>query len=155
MHALGVSARAIATMSCVAEQSRDGRETGGILLGTSSTSETVVIEAGSPGPQATRSRNRFTRDLRYSQLLAQRAWEAHGAQWIGEWHTHLSALAEPSNFDLQTYYSHLNDPSLYFDTFFSIIIEVQPTGPRRINAWAVTLTAVKPLSIHYSIGGRQ
>ncbi len=107
----------------VARASSDGTETGGILLGHDRGDGTMgVTVAGGPGPHAVRAANRFTRDLAFAEALADAAYDRDGSVWIGEWHTHPNGPPEPSDVDLRTYLSHLNDSHLGFDRFLSLIV---------------------------------
>src|SRR4051812_24966041 len=83
-----LSAVAAATISAEAAASRDGRETGGILLGHDEGTQLYVTVAGDPGVGAVRSADRFLRDLEHARLLADAAYQRDGSVWIGEWHTH-------------------------------------------------------------------
>lgn len=118
-----VTATALQVISVEAMASLDGAETGGILLGGSSSdgSGIVVRHAGGPGRNALRTPTRFDRDLRHAQRLAEYAWQADGSQWIGEWHTHPAGPLMPSDRDLSSYYAHLSDVELGFRQFISII----------------------------------
>ncbi len=105
-----------------ARASSDGTETGGILLGHDRGGGAIdVTVAGGPGPHALRTTNRFTRDLAHAEGLADAAYDRDGSVWIGEWHTHPKGPPEPSEVDLRTYLSHLNDSRLGFDRFLSLI----------------------------------
>lgn len=105
-----------------AQRSRDGNETGGILLGHESADDLRVTVAGGPGPAALRTPNRFLRDLDYATALADRAHARDGSVWLGEWHTHPEGQVVPSEIDLATYSRHLADESLGFVRFLAIIV---------------------------------
>lgn len=108
-----------------AQQSRDGLETGGILLGYDFGRRIEIRHAGDPGPLAGRGTHTFTRDLAHAKTLADTAWELDRSQWIGEWHTHPNQQPVPSPRDLNSYLKHLHDPDLDFDRFISIIVTVE------------------------------
>lgn len=114
-------------------------ETGGILLGhddpTSRT--TTITDAGEPGPNAVRETAHFSRDRQHAERLAQRAWDSHRAQWVGEWHTHIRDAPAPSKADLATYAMHLHDPELRFERFVALIVAVCPDQPAVLVAWLV------------------
>jgi hypothetical protein len=119
---LAPSARAaIATAAALSE---DGKETGGILLGRDPNAGGLieVLLAAGPGTQAIRGPSYFLRDLHYSRRLARLAYEREGLQWVGDWHTHPRGPAGPSDFDLQTYASHLSDRELNFEAFVAVIV---------------------------------
>ena len=127
-----------------AQRSRDGNETGGILLGHESADELRVTTAGGPGPAALRSPNRFLRDLEYATALADRAHNRDGSVWLGEWHTHPQGQVVPSEIDLATYSRHLADDSLGFDRFLAIIVLPCPDhgwDHVHLACWVVTVGA--------------
>lgn len=128
---------------------RDGLETGGILLGRESPDGSLFVDvAGGPGPRAARSRNRFNRDLAYSTALAAEAWVEHGAEWIGDWHTHPHGDPRPSGFDLSSYASLLADSELRFRAFLTVIVAPLPPGSSaRPFAWIVGPRAVSPVPL--------
>jgi integrative and conjugative element protein (TIGR02256 family) len=112
----------------LAAESKDGRETGGILLGRGPGAYGVITieRAGDPGPKAERRADYFLRDLAHAKQLADAAWQENEAVWIGEWHTHPTGLKRPSPRDLVTYSGLLADPELSFDAFVSIIVVPDP-----------------------------
>ena len=94
----------------------DGLETGGILLGHDGglARPITVTACGGPGPLVIRRRSYFRRDLGHASALAEQAVTVDGSAWIGEWHTHDTAMPEPSDRDLRTYRRLLDDPELAF-----------------------------------------
>jgi integrative and conjugative element protein (TIGR02256 family) len=139
---------ALATIVREAPASSDGRETGGILLGfdTDGVNEALVMEAGDPGPHATRRDDFFSRDVEHAQRLADAAFARTTARWIGEWHTHPRGQLAPSRKDMRTYRGFLRDPELAFDSFVAVIV-----GPGdndwthlRAAAWLIEPRRVLP-----------
>jgi len=130
---LNVTQEADAAIRELAQLSEDGLETGGILLGRGPSDHGLidVIEVGDPGPRARREPTTFLRDLDHARTLADAAWEHSRATWIGEWHTHPKAGPEPSARDLVTYAQLLDDATLRFAVFVSIIVT-----PRDPGGWA-------------------
>lgn len=133
---------ALQTILNEAHASRDGKETGGILLGhdLDSTGAIAVIEAGDPGPRAVRRRDFFRRDLNHAQRLADDAFRHHEAVWVGEWHTHVLGNDVPSDLDLKTYRGFLGDSELGFEIFLAIIVTTKEEGrwqTCRLTTWAV------------------
>lgn len=128
-------------------RSRDGLETGGILLGTDDNQEIVIRHAGGPGPNALREPRRFLRDLAHAQQLAVWAWNEDRSQWIGEWHTHPFGDLTPSNYDLEAYARHLHDPELGFSRFLTIIVGLTRTGEVTSVAWIVDRESALPVPI--------
>ncbi|UKA56657.1 Mov34/MPN/PAD-1 family protein (plasmid) [Arthrobacter sp. FW305-BF8] len=128
-------------------RSRDGLETGGILLGTDDGQEIVIRHAGGPGPKARREFHRFLRDLSHAQQLAELAWREDQSQWIGEWHTHPSGDVTPSNYDLEAYAQHLHDPELGFKRFLTIIVGITRTDEITAVAWIVDQETALPVPV--------
>lgn len=103
-------------------QAADGRETGGILLGRERPNLVQITVAGDPGPQAIRTPTSFLRDLDHARSLAEAALAHDQSVWVGEWHTHFEAPAEPSTRDLATCLALLADPELGFSALVAVII---------------------------------
>lgn len=137
-----------------AYRSLDGCETGGILLGLDDGRTVSILEAGGPGPNATRGPKRFLRDLDHAQLLAASAWAKDGSQWIGEWHTHPGGKPIPSEIDLCSYHRHLLDPDLHLDRFIAIIVALDRTGNVVAVAWLVNHEGARPLALQVSDSAR-
>jgi integrative and conjugative element protein (TIGR02256 family) len=119
---LRLTATAAATIREEALNSRDGTETGGILLGSADHPHFLVRQAGRAGPAAVRLPAFFLRDLAHAQRLAAEAWDTDGSVWIGDWHTHPRTPPTPSERDLHTYAQLLADPELAFTAFAALII---------------------------------
>lgn len=134
-----IEASALDTIRAEVISSSPHLETGGILLGHPATLETNlhITVAGEPGPHAIHEPRRFSRDPVHAQALADRTWAAHGAVWIGEWHTHPKTTLVPSVIDLRSYLTHLDDPDLEFEEFLSLIVAGTDVGPG-VAAWIVT-----------------
>ncbi|GAA4529450.1 hypothetical protein GCM10023192_15980 [Amycolatopsis samaneae] len=77
--AIIVTTPAVNAIAHEARASRDGTETGGILLGTTERSGLVIRHAGGPGRHATRRATSFERDLNYAQALGDWAFEQAGS----------------------------------------------------------------------------
>lgn len=120
-----------------AQQSLDGLETGGILLGQDSGAIISILHAGDPGSRALRGPLSFVRDLDHARRLAAYAWDLDGSQWVGEWHTHVNAAPVPSDVDLESYHRHLCDRELQFRRFVSIIVSLQSANAVAAT-WLVT-----------------
>ncbi|WP_158289924.1 Mov34/MPN/PAD-1 family protein [Micromonospora sp. S4605] len=119
---------AATTIRDEAARSRDGDETGGLLLGYIEPDGTAHVRyAGGPGRAAVRGPAFFLRDLPHAQRLAADAYARDGSMWIGEWHTHPGTAPAPSDRDLSTYLAFLDDPELGLDVFIAIIL-TSPTA---------------------------
>jgi integrative and conjugative element protein (TIGR02256 family) len=126
-----LAAVAADTIQREAPASVDGSETGGILLGHDLDEAIAVTIAGDPGPNAARRPDGFLRDLAHARQLADEAYERDGSVWIGEWHTHPSSPATPSDIDMNTYGKLLVDPDLAFTRILSIIVTACP-----VHGWS-------------------
>lgn len=121
---LSIADQAAEAMRCAATLSRDGLETGGILLGRDLDERGVieVVVAGGPGPRALRERTRFSRDFDHSDRLAQLWYDRDGLQWVGDWHTHPHGPAGPSTVDLGSAAQLLADFELGFEAVVTVIV---------------------------------
>ena len=147
---LRIHRRSLSDIEWEAARSRDGLETGGILLGTDDSQTITIRHAGGPGPKALRETNRFLRDLPHAQELAARAWATDRSQWIGEWHTHPSGDLRPSQYDLDAYSKHLHDPELGFTRFVSILVGHSPQGEVLMVPWVVDRKSARPVPVTIS-----
>jgi integrative and conjugative element protein (TIGR02256 family) len=100
-------------------------ETGGILVGHHVGRDILVIRATDAGPGARRSQCGFLRDTKYCQEILNNEFSASGADYIGEWHTHVIDLQRPSRGDLQTLAAIVLDPDYIFPSFAMILAVVQ------------------------------
>lgn len=138
------SARTLSMILSESRVSKDGLETGGILLGYDYGSEDLieVTQAGDPGPRAQRARRRFLRDLDHARSLADIAYDTNGSVWLGEWHTHPNEGPLPSPRDLSTYLSLLADESLDFERVTSVIVTSDsPTDWKSLSLWPWVVTS--------------
>jgi|SRR6266850_21837 len=121
---LAISADAIAFIERTASQSPVS-ETGGILIGYHSGSDIHVVKATDAGPYAQRSSCEFLRDRAYCQNILNEEFAATGADYVGEWHTHVVDLPGPSDGDLQTLAGIILDPDYNFPSFAMILAIVR------------------------------
>lgn len=143
---VGIAQEAVKSILLEAPRSKDGLETGGILLGLDNrgNATVTVTVAGDPGPKAFRAPRRFLRDLGHSRGLADQAYEADRSIWVGEWHTHTIPSPLPSPTDLGTYLRLLADPELEFDFLIAVIVtmsEAEWSSPL-LWPWIVTRGSV-------------
>lgn len=146
MRVINMSAAAVRSIALEAQASRIGIETGGILLGHDDGATMTVTVAGGPGTEALRAARRFKRDQAHAQRLADDTYEVDGSVWIGEWHTHPRGPVDPSDVDLNTYFSHIADESLGFERFLSLIVlPCSKHGWEHVTivAWVVDRAAVE------------
>jgi integrative and conjugative element protein (TIGR02256 family) len=146
-----MSTAAFESIAAEAPNSSDGRETGGALFGfdASTFGPPLITHASGPGPKAIRKRDFFLRDRAYTERQAEVAYTACCARWIGEWHTHPLGLPAPSERDLASYLTHLDDPELSFATFLSLIVVPKDGDWTRAIAvaWEISAEALWPRNI--------
>jgi integrative and conjugative element protein (TIGR02256 family) len=145
--AVRITHAAVHAIAREALRSRDGLETGGILLGTDTHGNILISRAAGPGPQAHRTPHSFLRDLAHAQQFAAAAWNEDRSQWIGEWHTHPSSDLMPSELDLRSYLRHLHDPELHLDRFLAIIVGLTPDAGINTAVWLVERDRVRALPL--------
>jgi integrative and conjugative element protein (TIGR02256 family) len=104
-------------------------ETGGILMGHHMGRDILVTRATDAGPDARRSRCGFLRDTEYCQKVLNKEFASSGADYLGEWHTHVIDLPRPSRGDLQTLVGIILDPDYNFPSFamFLAVVNNQAT----------------------------
>lgn len=133
-----LTATAHETIASVCRAERQGRETGGVLLGHQyPNGGLTVTAAGDPGPGAVQTPVSFRRDPRHAEALADAAWQRDGSVWIGDWHTHPTGPSAPSDVDLGAYLALLHDPASGFDVFLALIVVPQGDS-HSIYPWTVT-----------------
>jgi integrative and conjugative element protein (TIGR02256 family) len=100
-------------------------ETGGILIGHHIGSNIAVTRATDAGPNAHASETRFVRDTEYCQQILNQEFATSGADYIGEWHSHVVDIHGPSHGDLETLGGIMLDPDYDFPTFAMVLAIVQ------------------------------
>jgi integrative and conjugative element protein (TIGR02256 family) len=99
-------------------------ETGGILMGHHVGRDIRVLRATDAGPGARRSQCGFLRDTEYCQKILNEEFAVSGADYLGEWHTHVINLPHPSRGDLETLARIVLDPDYNFPSFAMILAVV-------------------------------
>lgn len=98
-------------------------ETGGILIGHSEPSGLVrVTFASGPGPKAVHLPTYFLRDTQYCANILREHYAQSGADYVGEWHSHVGRMPRPSGGDLMTLNGIMSDPDYDFNVFAMIIV---------------------------------
>jgi integrative and conjugative element protein (TIGR02256 family) len=115
----------------------DGKETGGVLIGFHEGKDIRVVKASDAGPNAQRSACGFLRDTAYCQGMLDREHSLSGADYVGEWHTHVIDLPHPSEGDLLTLASIILDPDYNFPSFSMLLVVKRPRGTE-IQGYMVT-----------------
>jgi integrative and conjugative element protein (TIGR02256 family) len=97
-------------------------ETGGILIGRiASPVEIHVTHATGPGPNAVHHPAHFLRDTAYCAGVLREHYDRHGVDYVGEWHSHVGLLREPSDGDLLTLAGIMGDPDYDFHAFAMLL----------------------------------
>jgi integrative and conjugative element protein (TIGR02256 family) len=110
-----------------AETSRNA-ETGGILVGHNVGKDIEVTGVSGPGPNAVRSATHFQRDTAYCRGFLAEAYKEEGADYVGEWHSHVVTLSDLSLGDIHTLARILVDPDYDFVTFSIFLVLVGKGG---------------------------
>ena len=89
----------------------NSKEAGGVLIGERRGPHLVVTNISEPGSADKRSRCRFDRKSKHHQKLID---ESHSIsrgklQYLGEWHTHPERNPSPSQLDLASWKSNIDD----------------------------------------------
>lgn len=99
-------------------------ETGGILLGHDIGKDIEITEASDAGPNAQASRTHFLRDTAYCREFLQRKYKETGADYVGEWHSHVVPLKSLSSGDLGTLVGILIDRDYNFQSFAVLLVTI-------------------------------
>jgi integrative and conjugative element protein (TIGR02256 family) len=116
------------------------QETGGILMGFHEGKNIRVVKASDAGPNARRSSCGFLRDTAYCQAALNEEYALSGADYVGEWHTHVIALRRPSEGDLNTLAGLVIDKDYSFPSFSMILVVVR-RGSAEVLGYMATATA--------------
>jgi len=111
-------------------------ETGGILMGFHEGRNIRILRATDAGPGAKRSSCGFLRDTKYCQEILNDEFAKSGADYVGEWHTHVIDLPRPSQGDLTTLAGIVIDPEYSFPSF-AMMLAIVHEGATRILAYMV------------------
>lgn len=119
-------------------------ETGGILLGCVKDRKAIVLRCTGPGPNAKCTANEFRRDVQFVQSELERAAIDLGDRglYIGEWHSHLVVVPEPSGRDIQSLFGISEAPNYLTRCPVMLIAgaTADQSGERRLLAWVFPLS---------------
>ncbi len=118
-----ISAEAIDRIRSLAVDSQE-HETGGILVGFNLGLNIKISIASDAGPNAQRSTTHFLRDTDYCRQFLAEQYATNGADYVGEWHSHVISLHRLSRGDLETVAGLFIDPDYDFLTFATILVVV-------------------------------
>jgi integrative and conjugative element protein (TIGR02256 family) len=122
-----VSGAALRRMEEIALNS-DGKETGGIVLGFNVGKDIQVTDVSGPGPNADRSPTHCLRDTGYCREFLAEHYKQTGADYVGEWHSHVINVRSLSMGDIGTLVRILVDPDYDFVTFAVFLVIVDRKG---------------------------
>lgn len=105
-------------------ENSDNVETGGILVGHELERNIEIVQASDAGPNADSSSSHFLRDTAHCRDFLARCYNDTGADYLGEWHSHVVALRRLSPGDLNTLIGILIDPDYDFVTFAVLLVVV-------------------------------
>jgi proteasome lid subunit RPN8/RPN11 len=104
-------------------------ETGGILVGFNSGLDINIILASDAGPNAQSSAAHFLRDTDYCRRVLEEEYAKNGADYVGEWHSHVMSLRRLSSGDLQTLAGLFVDPDYDFLSFAIVLVVLDKGEP--------------------------
>jgi proteasome lid subunit RPN8/RPN11 len=117
---------------------RDGREIGGLLLGTMRDHLAEVVAATDGGPAAARGRDRFRLDPQFALDVVERG-RGRELGVMGFFHSHPAGLACPSEADLGAFCSMREE--LFAIDHALMVIAVPTTAGWRLDPFVITGTA--------------
>ena len=79
----------------------NSKETGGILVGKNIGKDIEITDASEPGPNAQQTATHFLRDTAYCREFLARCYNESGADYVGEWHSHVIGLKTLSAGDIK------------------------------------------------------
>jgi integrative and conjugative element protein (TIGR02256 family) len=121
---ISITFSALSAMRDFARRSRDV-ECGGILVGHNKGRDIEVVAASDPGPRAKQSAAHFLRDTEYCREFLARSYRDAGADYVGEWHSHVVNLRQLSAGDLTTLAGIFIDPDYDFVSFAIVLVVVE------------------------------
>jgi integrative and conjugative element protein (TIGR02256 family) len=98
------------------------KETGGILVGRNIGKNIEITDASDPGPNAQQTETHFLRDTAYCRDFLARCYSENGADYVGEWHSHVIGLRTLSAGDINTLVGILIDPDYDFVSFAVLLV---------------------------------
>lgn len=116
-------------------------ETGGILIGRIDAPATVhVTHASGPGPSAQRRPTAFLRDTPFCADLLRERYERFGVDYVGEWHSHVVPVREPTIGDMETLMGIMHDPDYNFSAFAMVLAVLGAEQPFQLELLGFVVT---------------
>ena len=119
-------------------------ETGGILIGYVKDKTAVVLRCTEPGPHAVRATAEFRRDVGFVQSELDRAAIELGDRglYVGEWHSHLVEVPQPSARDIQSLFGISLAPNYLTRCPIMLIagIKTADTARPQLRAWVFPIS---------------
>ena len=125
-------------------------ETGGILMGYIDPPATIhVTHASGPGPAARQTPTAFLRDTSFCAAILHEHYERFGVDYIGEWHSHVMPLQEPTIGDIQTLRGILHDPDYDFPAFAMVlgVVNAERSSQVELHGFVITSEGVSEVPI--------
>jgi integrative and conjugative element protein (TIGR02256 family) len=116
-------------------------ETGGILMGYIDPPATVhITHASGPGPSARRTPTAFLRDTPFCARVLREHYARFGVDYVGEWHSHVLPVREPTVGDIQTLMGIMHDPDYDFSAFAMVLAVVGTEQPSQLELLGFVVT---------------
>lgn len=110
-------------------------ETGGILIGFHRGTDILITRASDAGPKALKSSCSVLRDTEHCRAVLEQEFSSTGADYVGEWHTHVVDLPHPSTGDLRTLAGIMMDPDYDFQSFGMILVNKHLDDSCRLSGY--------------------
>ena len=125
--AIAIEAVAYESLRSLALSSKS-TETGGILVGFHEGSDIRISNVSGPGDNASRSEVHVVRDTQHCKQFLQVEYSNSGADYVGEWHSHVIGAESLSSGDLHTVARIMTDPDYDFPSFAILLAIVDGVG---------------------------
>jgi integrative and conjugative element protein (TIGR02256 family) len=124
------------------------KETGGILLGRSSSKGATVHHVVGPGLEAVHARCGFTPDSDWQAERVAEAWtQDNSIEYLGDWHTHPGGTTRLSNLDKAAAVTICNYPDARQPTPIMFVLALRRDGSSSAAAAMLQDGRLRPLRI--------
>lgn len=106
------------------QDSKDKKESGGILLGQINKDSILITRASIPNKKDKADRYNFVRDKTMSQLIIDYEYANSDGRtlYLGEWHTHPADIASPSGDDRLMIHEQFSKNKIHTDFLLLVIM---------------------------------